>query len=79
MRRRESYGWQSAADGIWMLFGLLGLALGLLMTLTALCLQKKNREYRDALIDLSERLPGEEAPADGCKPEEAQPAGREEA
>lgn len=43
--------------GIWMLLGFLGLVFGLLMGLLSLSVQKKNREYRDALIHLSERFP----------------------
>ena len=48
------------AVSLWKVFGVLGLLFGAVMALVSLCLKQKNDEYRDALIDLSERFPGEE-------------------
>ena len=45
---------------LWKLLTLLGfMALGM-MALLNLCLKKKNDEYRDALIDMSEQIPYED-------------------
>ena len=51
---------RQSASGWWKVFGILGIAFGLVMTVISACLQEKNRKYRDALIAISDQLPEEE-------------------
>lgn len=57
--------WMKSGGGkhnaeFWKFFAILGMLFGAVMTLVSLFFKKKNDEYRDALIELSERFPGEE-------------------
>ena len=47
-------------DGWWKIFGAMGILFGIVMTLVSFCLREKNKEYRDALIAISDQLPRKE-------------------
>ncbi len=44
-------------DGWWKAFGVLGVMIGIGMTMVSFLLYQKNRKYRDALILASEHIP----------------------